>query len=207
MSSYPNTIATLYSQKRDYLMKRLGWLIPLRIVAIGVIGALLWIFISSFLEASPNIKAVIIGFAGTATVALITHQKTRKREIDARHFADKRVGYMAFIDLMFSIVLAARGDDKDKIEKAVGNIDMEKDILSFKKAIMVWGGSDLIQAWNDYEINSNKLQGTPGVIMEMDKLLRAIRKDLGHSDSTLKDGELVGLNLKPKDKERLLRSM
>ena len=187
-------------------MKRLCWLIPLWIVVTGVFGALLWIFVSSLLEASPNIKAVIIGFAGTATVASITHQKTRRREIDARHFADKRVGYMAFIDLMFSIILAARGDDRDEIETAVGEIDMEKDIIAFKKAIMVWGGSDLIQAWNDYEINANKLQGTPGVIMEMDKLLRAIRRDLGHSDSTLNDGELVGLNLKPEDKEKLLRS-
>lgn len=165
---------------------------------IGIIGLFLWVFISNFLEASPNVKAGLIGFAATVSGALIAHQKTRKREIDSRHFADKREGYIKFIDLLFSMIHAAKDGEEFEME------NMEEAILAFKKAIMVWGEPDLIQTWNDYEMNADKLQGTPRAIMEMDKALRAIRKDLGHSDNTLNDGDLVGLILKAEDKEKLL---
>ena len=188
--------------------KIIVWLCALAVIAFSIwIG---WVFVSNLEQASPNVKASLIGGVFTVLGAFLINHLTRKRETDSRHFAERRKGSMNLVDMLFRLFQASRGTEGDVkgieegIEEEFGPEEMRDIIMDFKKSIMIWGGPDLIQAWNDYEINSNKLQGAPGVILEMDKLLRAIRKDLGHSDGTLNDGDLVGLVLKIEDREKLL---
>ena len=174
----------------------LAWILGI-ILTFLFIG-ICWIFVSNFQQASPNVKAGLIGFVGTITAALTVSRQTKKREIESRHFSDKREGYMNFIDILFDFI-----KDIKHVEE-IDQKELEKNMLKFKKSLLVWGNSDLIRAWNKYEINANNLQGDPsGIIMEMDRALKAIRKDLGHSDAALSDGELVSIFLTSEAKEEL----
>ncbi len=63
---------------------------------------------TTILGQPPSVKAVIIGLLGVFIGGIITHFQTKKREIKARHFADKREGYLHIIDLLFDIIFSVK---------------------------------------------------------------------------------------------------
>ena len=66
---------------------------------------------------------------------------------------------------------------------------------------MVWGGPEVIQSWNEFEMESERANSDPKEILAaMERVLRAIRKDLGNDDRRLKFGSLFGLLILPKKK-------
>jgi len=154
-----------------------------------------WLFVTNFQESDPSVKAGLIGLLGLVAAALITHYLTRGREVSARHFTDKREGYMHIIDLIFDLFLSVK--NKKKLSEST----MTKKIYSFKKALMLWGSSEVINAWDQFETGSEMELSDREKIREMDKVLRAIRRDLGHDDRLLESGSLVGLMLVAKDKK------
>ena len=83
------------------------------------------------------------------SAALVTHYQTKKREINARHFADKREGYMHMIDLLFDLIMSVKKGEELSEEV------MLKKIMPFKKALIVWGGPQIIEAWNQFEMKSD----------------------------------------------------
>ena len=68
----------------------------------------------------------------------------------------------------------------------------------------MWGGPEFIEAWNHYELKVDENLSSEGHILEMEKVLRAVRKDLGHNDSTLEFGNLSALLLVAKDKKKYI---
>lgn len=166
------------------------------------IAYLLWLFVSNLLEADANIKTSVIGFISAIAIASFTHYQTKKREISARHFADKREGYLEIINLIFDILKSVKEENEDMFQE-----DMTKKMMSFKKSLMVWGGPEVIKAWNTYEVKlaANELKSTEEqspkeMIQDLDNILRAFRKDLGHNDGTLPSGSLAALILVAEDK-------
>ncbi len=83
---------------------------------------------------------------------------------------------------------------------------MLKKIMLFKKALLVWGSPDIIEAWNHFELVSEKSPTPDTMLTEMEKILRAIRKDLGHDDSQLKFGSIFALLIVAEDKKRLFEN-
>lgn len=161
-------------------------------------GWLIWLFIINVQSSDSNIKAGLIGLFGMLTAALITHYQTKKREINARHFGDKRTGYMHMIDLLFDLIIAVKKGEELSEDKLLDKI------MPFKKALIVWGSPQVIDAWNHFELESESGLAPEQMLREMESILRAIRKDLGHDDSTLKFGSLWALMLVAKDKKMAL---
>ena len=54
------------------------------------------------------LKLVLSVYSELLLVTLIVHYLTKKREINARHFADKRDGYMLLIDLIFELLFSIK---------------------------------------------------------------------------------------------------
>lgn len=158
----------------------------------------LWIFTTNLIEAEPNLKVGLLGLFGALAVGLFTHYQTRKREINARHFAEKRTAYRQMVGLLFDMILAA------KIGKKITDREMMTTILEFKKGLLIWGDAALIEVWNQYEIDSaNKPEGDE-VVKRMERVLLAIRKDLGHDDKFLRPGNLAGLLIAGDEKQKFL---
>ena len=159
---------------------------------------LLWVFVANINAADSSVKAGLIGLLGMFSAALITNYLTKKREIDARHFADKREGYMHLIDMLFDILMSTKNNEK------INEEEMLKKIIPFKKTLLVWGEPNIIDAWNHYEMRSEEGLAPKKIIREMEMMLRAIRKDLGHDDSQLKFLSLLALIINAKDKKKFL---
>ncbi|AEP09369.1 hypothetical protein MICA_1039 [Micavibrio aeruginosavorus ARL-13] len=76
--------------------------------------------------------------------------------------------------------------------------------MKFKRELMIWGDQKIIKTLESYERlcfeNSGDIKKQ---ILTIDKILREIRKDLGHRDNQLKDGDLVLMFIKAEDKDKL----
>lgn len=49
-------------------------------------------------------------------------------------------------------------------------------MMGFKKELIVWGGPEVIQSWNDFDVESERANSDPKEILAaMERVLRAIR--------------------------------
>ena len=157
------------------------------------------LFVYSFYHASPDIKAGLIGFLTAVFATLYSHHLTKKREISARHFIEKRTAYLKFINLLFDILKDTQNN------KSTSQAKMLKIMTEFTKDLIIWGDYEIIETWNEYSMsaegNAGNMDATAGMI---EKLLRAIRNDLGHDDSALGEHQLWALMLDNKGKKQVL---
>lgn len=158
-------------------------------VAVGLVVSL-W-------NTDPNVRSALVAAIGMFAVALLTHRHIKKREIDARHFVDKREAYMKFMDLFFDMMKGQR------LKKPTKDSRLVEDLATIKKYLMVWAGAEMLDAWELFEAQAQDATSSPDpkkALMSLDSLLRAIRKDLGHNDTLLDPGALVSMILKSEDK-------
>lgn len=131
--------------------------------------------------------------------ALVTHQLTVSREVDARHFTHKYEAYMAFLEVFVRQIQSQKGR-----KPGVRQSDVNK-MLEFKRKMIVWGSPTVIEDWISLEENDDELSDLEK-LLHLDDVLRAVRRDLGHSDRALLRGSLLGLFLTPEARRDLLRS-
>ena len=144
------------------------------------------------------------GFVNTfgKLVAVLAEQnKIRQREIDARLYGDKRRVYQQFFKF-FMVVLQ---NAKSNATKGLTQKQM-KEMLNLKTELVIWSNSDVIDAWNEFELTTETgPAGQPRLILlAMEKVMRVMRKDLGHDDSELTEGKLFSLFLTPESKKELM---
>lgn len=148
-----------------------------------------------FVGASDNVK-LGISTAFVSLIALIyNNNRQQNREISSRHFSEKRQAYQNFFDLLFEYM----GHEKSK--KAPDS-SIER-MMGIVKGLMVWASADTINTYNEYmrfSVSENAKRetadGLPISIIHMEKILRSMRKDLGHGDSGLERYGLTKLFIK-----------
>ena len=163
-------------------------------IALVVVGIpLLMLLVSTWQSADDNTRfgvvAAVFSLFATVVGASITHSNTKKREIDARHFTEKRQAYVGFLDILLS--LSQRGRKLQPLEKKM---------MDLKKGLLFWGDDDFIKVWNKVEKPG---EDSLSALRNLDDILRWMRSDLGHTDSSLQKGDLADFLLVAKDRGRL----
>ena len=74
----------------------------------ALLGCIAWYFILTIQEADANVKAGIVGLLGVFLAAILTNFFTRRREINAQHFSEKREAYGKIIDIVFDIISSTK---------------------------------------------------------------------------------------------------
>jgi hypothetical protein len=162
----------------------------------------IWLIIA-FIRSSFEVQAGILSFIGTVCIATYNHVQTKKREIEARHFNQKRETYMHYINLLFGLIQEQK---KGKIAKTNLSQQQMVQMMNFKKELLVWGSPEVIQAYYQFEnFCDPESEGEDSIksLLASNKLFKALRKDLGHDDSILGPIDLIGLILKPESKREL----
>ena len=163
------------------------------LVAVGVGAVSLW-------NADPNVRSALVAAIGMFAVGIWSHRQIKKREIEARHFVDKRDAYMKFMDLFFDVMKGQR------LKRPTRGSKLVDDLATIKKYLMVWAGSEMLDAWQKFEAEAESSASSSDptdALLSFDNLLRAIRKDLGHNDTLLAPGSLISMILKSEDKTKL----
>ena len=163
------------------------------LVAAGLVAMSLW-------NADPNVRSALVAAIGMFAVGIWSHRQIKKREIEARHFVDKRDAYMKFMDLFFDVMKGQR------LKRPTRDRKLVEDLATIKKYLMVWAGPEMLGAWDKFEAEAEAAAASANptdALLSFDNLLRAIRKDLGHNDTLLASGSLISMILKSEDKARI----
>jgi len=166
------------------------------VLAVVVLGTLVFCFITFMdwffnIDIDKEYKIALIS-AFTAVFSFIwSNYVNSKKEIEARLFEKKSEAYGKLFEAFFDFVLNP---------ERVDEVDL-KEIIMLKKDLLIWGSSETIRAWNDYELAS-AVEGS-NVLLSADTLFNSMRKDLGHSNSGMHKGELVKFFLNEEGKREI----
>ena len=150
--------------------------------------------------AGTELRAAILVFSGTVIAALWAHRSAKTREIEARHFAEKRQVYSDFLGLLYRSMMAGKAGQKRQSDTQIA-----KGLIDVKGKMLIWAGAEVIRQWNEFELTISQAPKEPkGMLRAFDKLIKACRKDLGKDDSILRDGELAAFLLQADDKKTIL---
>ena len=186
-----------------------------------IVGVFLWslfeLFFDSLKNADVKIVVAVVSIFGTITtgiiVAIINHsrikerelviqekiserelevqKKIREREIDESHRQKKVEIYNGFIELISSYMQGGNSENKKKTPSKQKTLDETE---KFTNGILLWGGPEVISAYLNYRVENE--YGTERMFRAIDRLLRALRSDIGLSNVGLDNYETIQVYLK-----------
>lgn len=183
-----------FAQKHPKWNTFFGFMLLIALMAGGYfllrfLGRKLIDFINLLITASSKLDAVIIVALITAAVTIISGVvskiidfKQKRREYLSQK---KEEPYAEFINVYFKM--------QEKVSKKEIYLpdEMFNDIQKFQKKLMLWGSNRVVKAWIEYRANA----GTDGMnaLFYMEKILYAIRKDMGYKN--LGKGKLLSMSI------------
>lgn len=138
---------------------------------------------------SPQITAAII--AGVATVLvsvfsiLWSKRSERLREIEQEQRKQKLPIYEEFVAFVLKLILAEKLGNKPVPEK-----EMIKFMSTFAQKLIVWGADEVLSEYVAFRHMAATGSGLQ-IAFAVEKLLLAIRKDIGHKNAKLQSGDIL----------------
>jgi hypothetical protein len=175
--------------------------ITLGFAVLGGIGWLLFVYVRrAFLYVvglESETAAAIVTASATIAIALLSLIITKFLEartaVRQENRAKKIPVYEQIISFIFQIFY------QDRIpEKKLSEAEMVKVFSDLTEKIIVWGSDDVLKAYTTFRDSS--IRATEGqqksateALFQLEQLLIAIRKDLGHGSQILKRGDILSL--------------
>jgi len=143
---------------------------------------------------SQGLVAASAVVAAAIFSALITQQQVRQRELTESHRMRKIVVYEEFGDVYLNTLKLARVA-KDEKKLAKGQADVVDLMFQFSKRAMLWASPEVLIAYNSYREYGQNNKPDKELLLKVDDVLRAMRRDLGLSSSGLERGSFVSMFL------------
>lgn len=183
-----------FSEEIDIMQKTIEFLtIIFLVLLIGLVGWLAYLLVSE--QVNANVKVGVLAAIGAVGATLMTHWLTKKREIEARHFNQKRECYESIMNTFGQLFTS------EDARKKISNRQLTQAIIKHRKDIAVWADADLINWWLHMSDNKSTTLSTKEALNMGEKLIRSIRKELGKDDSKIESGHLIALFLKESPEE------
>jgi hypothetical protein len=182
------------------------------LLVVGLLGLGVYWLITALFDKLNSVdsdigKALVTGGAtvSIAVVSLVFGKLWEQKVKIEQDIREKKIPvYEKQIAIFFSIFFAEKNGEKKPTENELG-----KAFQDFSEKIIIWGSAEVIQAWlafklHDWQNNNDTVRG----FLKFEALLKAIRKDLGNSNSNLAVGDIMKLfvndfNIDVLDKESL----
>ena len=178
-------------RKRLEAVATWGFGLALLVILGGVAGvaivALIVVLVSE--EVTPNVKAGVLALIGVVGAAIVTHSLTKKREMEARHFPEKLEAYEAMLGTIVDIFLSK------PLGRKLDQKKLANDLVKHKMKAAIWADHDLLMWWIRMSERDVGDLSNREAALEFDKLIRAIREELGKDDTELDEGDLISLFL------------
>ncbi len=178
-------------------MKVRQWIVVVTtLVVLGAVGWLAFTTAATWLRSlDPSVAAALT----TAFLGLLglgyAQWHSKSRDIAESHRASKIEVYSIFFDIVEKF---QHGKIKDE-EFADGNVPdwLRKDFTKLNRGLILWASPGVITGWLRFRRITGS--GSGNILLAMDQLYKAIRKDLGNSNMGLKVGDLIRIGLKDPD--------
>ena len=184
-----------------------NWLAILGFIFVAIALYLAWLVLSFFTNilsaADPTRAATIIGTMITAFVALVsailTQRLIKLREIEEAHRQKKVEMYQNLIQIITSVL--AGQNEQVSIEAPTEQELIDK-LFKYKSDVLLWGSPKVIKSQLEWDQLSSK---DGDIFTIVNNLYKAIREDMGLSNSGLNNLELIKLFLKDPDELDIAR--
>jgi len=182
----------------------------LAVVALAVLAALAWglyalaaTLVAYLMTLNPNVAAAIIAGSFTVLVStgsVVVGKHLEKRALVSKEHRDKKIPvYEGLISFLYRMVFGSK----------LGNTPTEDEVVKFlaefTDKITVWGSDDVLKAFVTFRRqsvkNAEESSVDPMALMFLyEDLLLAVRRDLGHKNRGLKQGDVLALIINDIDK-------
>jgi hypothetical protein len=170
------------------------------LACLGGLGYLVWIIGGNFFSwvksldkevAAAGITA-LIGFFGL----LYVQWNSKAKEISDSHRPAKIEVYETFFDIVERFMSAEDSDVEDlDPESEEFPQELKDQFTKLSRGMIVWASPQVIKAWSEFREKANDPKTPVETLLAVDKVLQAIRADLGNSNFGLKRGDVVKLYL------------
>jgi hypothetical protein len=148
-------------------------------------------------HAPEAIGAAVIAASATVLVSvfatLATKHLERRQEIEREQRERKLEVYKQFMDYQFAVMQQVRSEmneaEQSEFDRAFR--------VSFAKNLVSWGSEDIIKKYGDW-VKWDDPEASVD-ILGLEKILLAMREDLGYTNKELEDGDLLKTFLKGVD--------
>lgn len=143
---------------------------------------------------SQGSEVITTVIAATATIiaaliaVVVSQQWTKKREIAESHRQQKIDLYTPFIKMVMDQM--QRQKNSGSKDAAANLASVDKFFRKFTTDLVLWGSPKFVRSYLKFR-KAAKENSTDDLVLAMDDLIRALRKDLGHSDWLLPRGDLI----------------
>lgn len=174
------------------------------IVLLALLGYLLFLGLRAFTKISPELAAPLI--AGSLTIVgaflstSLARSVDRRREIEQEQRRQKIPIYEEFMAFWFKAVVMPEPG-----QQTVAESDVRAFMRDFTKRIITWGSDDVLKEYSEMmqsiyssgqvNVGENKGRGRD-LMLAWERVLFAIRRDLGHKNTGLGSGTLLSLFIK-----------
>jgi hypothetical protein len=157
----------------------------------GVLRALAW-FYNQVLSVDPRISAALItGLIAIIATSLIPRYYQKKMEIESHLRVKKSETHKLLVELLFKILM------NGKTDKALKEKEIIKEMSKFTENLILWGSEDVMKSYIAYRKYFMKRtlgeEMTLESIVKVENLLLVIRKDMGHKNKNLQQGDILSL--------------
>ena len=173
-------------------------LILIALIGWGII-ALLRLYWQSVTSLEPNLASAIIAASATMIVAVLTvviaKYYERKQEIENQQREKKIEIYEQFMEKWFDKLLEI-AKNKDKNKDVLEDEEFVQFLSEFTRKLILWGSNGVVKKYSSFRQGSltPAQDSSPYTILfNFEQVLLEIRKDIGHSNQTLKPGDLLAL--------------
>lgn len=171
-----------------------------------ILGLLIFVFIiiatvyvikfiiDVFKQVDVTVVAALIATAGTIITTVLTvvvgQTISKNREIEEAHREFKTKMYSEFIDFTIDYVFSQTREDRESVSQQ----DLENYFIKLSKNFTLWASPEVIKAWSKFRSQSNDNESS-NTLSNIDEVYKAMRKDLGNSNSGLQSNALINLYL------------
>ena len=170
------------------------------IIGLAVLAALAWglyivlvNLLAHLMTLNPNVAASIIAASTTVLVATLSVLLAKRLEIRTLIFKehrDKKIPiYESLIKFLYDTMF------RSKKGKDLSQAEILSFLKGFAETITVWGSDDVLKAVIDFKRQTPEIiaQDPAKSLFVLEDMLFAIRRDLGHKNKNLKQGDLLSL--------------
>jgi hypothetical protein len=151
------------------------------LAVLALIGVAFGEIYSLYMRADANVRLGVLTAFGSAAAFVINNVIQNARERRSRLFEAKREAYSTFFRFFMSIF------HRSDTENPVAEQDIVQALRDLSTTLLTWGSPDAIKAFNSFARQSALNPSAEGyeLYSRAENFLRALRKDLGHADSSL----------------------
>lgn len=141
----------------------------------------------ALITAGAAIIVAILANVISNIYAIRIKNQEHKQQILKEHRENTISQYRKFIDFTYTLLQNIR-DNKEQLSED----EIKERIDDFIPELMIWGSDDVIKAFYEYK-QAGLSQQSKNILIQLERFIMAMRKDLGHSNKRLKQGTILGL--------------